>query len=535
MRRSEGVDRSEVARVWTTAAPELRLGLPTSLATSRRSFIMLAVLVCMMSAMLVATSLLFISQSEAAGASGSADTAQTRALLWSGVQAVMGRLAEQRDRLLAGDLPSVDSQFIIYETESRAGVVRLLPVNEAGAIMIPEASKLDFNHVDAAALARTGMVDRSAADALVAWRDRLGRPVQSIAELLSAPGMSTTVLYGSLDALLASDVSQPLSDGRPAESSGGALRGLADVLTVFAVEPAVQYTGRRRISLNQPWSEELGRAIEERFGAEAAALLKQIFEKGAKFESDSSLVKEMRANRTPPDDWPVVLDAFTTEKGAYHFGRLNINAAPREALLALPGISEEQAAQIINTRQELSPLERGTITWPLSNQIITPQAFEEIAGLLTTRSWTFRIRLAAGEVDADEPDGPLTNPLVQELVIDLAGPRPRIAYLRDITLLHDAAMIALDATRRSEAGDGGALEDVPPSSQPELRGEADDASSGARSSRGPASRPGRAPIAGGSATTMTTDPNERSGVDVDEGSAEPAGPGRIGRWTSGGS
>jgi hypothetical protein len=33
---------------------------------------------------------------------------------------------------------------------------------------------------------------------------------------------------------------------------------------------------------------------------------------------------------------------------------------------------------------------------------------------------------------------------------------------------------------------------------------------------------------------MATDPDVRSGGDFDDASAEPAGPSRIGRWTSGG-
>src|SRR6187549_3426572 len=118
---------------------------------ARRSFIMLAVLVCMMSAILVATGLLYVSQTEAAGAAGSADAAQARALLWSGAQAIMSRLADQRDRILAGELPELDPQYLVYEAGTRAGVVRLLAVNADGGILAPEAAKLDLNRVDAEA------------------------------------------------------------------------------------------------------------------------------------------------------------------------------------------------------------------------------------------------------------------------------------------------------------------------------------------------------------------------------------------------
>ena len=482
---------------------------------ARRSFIMLAVLVCMMSAILVATGLLYVSQTEAAGAAGSADAAQARALLWSGAQAIMSRLADQRDRILAGELPELDPQYLVYEAGTRAGVVRLLAVNADGGILAPEAAKLDLNRVDAEALARTGLVDHVAADGIIAWRDGLGRPVQSVSELLAAPGMSIEMLYGTTIALLAIDACRPVHVRVVAtNSSASRPLGLADVVTVFSVEPAVQYTSNRRINLNQKWSEELGKRIEERFGADAATVMKQVFESGTKFDSDTSLVKAMRAYKTPLEQWPAILDAFTTEAGDLHFGRLDINAAPREALLALPGVTPEQVDQMISVRQDLSPVERGTSAWPVTSQIISPETYEQMAGRVTARCWTYRVRLAAGEVNADAPDGPIINPQVQELVIDLAGPKPRIAYLRDITLLRDAALMALEANSTEEST----------FSEPEaVQADVEPAPSAGTQ---PASRP--------TTSARPRAPGRGDGEnDTQPAPSEPRGPGRIGRWTSG--
>src|SRR5262245_19123262 len=89
---------------------------------------MVAVLAIVAVAILIATSLLYLAQSQAMGASVSAETEQSRALAWSGVQAVMSRLNDQRERILSGQIPEIDSQLTIYETSTRAGVVRLLHV-----------------------------------------------------------------------------------------------------------------------------------------------------------------------------------------------------------------------------------------------------------------------------------------------------------------------------------------------------------------------------------------------------------------------
>ncbi|UCD76490.1 MAG: hypothetical protein JSV91_06110 [Phycisphaerales bacterium] len=413
----------------------------------RRSFVLIAVLVIGGGALLVATSLLFLSQADVTAAAAVADAAQSRALAVSGVQAVMSRLDDQRDRILDGEPPRLDSQYEIYETGPRLGIVRLLPLGPGGLRLIPEAGRLDLNTADAAALVATGLVEEPTAQVIIACRDQtLGRPFQSVAELLRADGVTAEILYGPIDELTIMDEAQ-LEEGdileRIADRLGDdAPRGLADVVTVYAFEPAIQRNGARRINLNVEWSDELGRRVEDRFGPEASRILKQVFDVGTKFQSDATIFQVLRSMNVPPEDWPNIIDAFTTEAGEYHFGRLDINTAPLEALLALPGLTPEQANQIVDVRRDLSPDEIATIAWPAVFGIVEPEAYDDLAGRITTRSWTYRLRIAAGEVDADEPDGPLTNPVIYEAVIDLAAPRARVAYLRDITMLQTAALLA---------------------------------------------------------------------------------------------
>jgi DNA uptake protein ComE-like DNA-binding protein len=420
----------------------------------RHAFILMAVLIVMVCAILVATSLLFVGQTEAAGAAGAADAAQARALLWSGTQVILAELSDQKQRILAGELPTVEQQYVIYETTSRAGIVRLLPIGRGGGLLDYEAGKLDINVIDAAALTRTGFVDAAVAEAIVSWRSRLGRPIQSSADLLEAPGVSVTTLYGSIDALLAPDRAVARVGSRaPAmdEVLAAPARGLADVITIFSFEPAVQRTGKLRINLNVQWSDELASRVEERFGRDAVATLKQIFDSGVKFENEAALFAALRRFQTPPDQWPQIIDTFTCEQGDLHFGRIDLNSASREALTALPGVTAEQAEQIISVRSELSPDQRATIAWPALREILKPEQYEALAGRITTRCWTYRVRLAVGEIDRDDPTGRINNPQIHEIVVDLSGPTARLAYLRDVTLLHDAALMAHEATGASAA------------------------------------------------------------------------------------
>jgi DNA uptake protein ComE-like DNA-binding protein len=518
----------------------------------RRGLALIAVLLIMGATVLVATSLLFVAQAEYAGSARTDDTVQARALAWSGVQAAMVRLDEQHQDILDGSVPELDeAQFIVYETATRLGVVRLLPVGPAGEHLVPEAGKLDVNGIDAEILAATELIEPGLADAVIGYRDRtLGRPFQSVGELLRVEGLSVETLYGPVEQFWSADESEQDGDVFPAAVQSGApieLRGLADAVTVYSFEPAIQRNGALRINLNVPWSDELGDRIADRFGTDVAQTVQRIMEGGTTFESEAKIYEVLRFFGVPPDDWPDIVDTFTTEAGDFHYGRLDINTAPYEALVALPGLEAEQAQEIVEVRDELDPDERSTVAWPAIQGIVEPEAYDQLAGRITTRCWTWRLRLAAGEVDAEDVEAPLVNPIVYEVVIDLSAPRPRVAFLRDITWMGATALIAGavdsgrdDAWEQQEEAQAGVEGEAPAADEAEPPDEeyadADDLGLGAAPDGGldggdsgdmpGAEQPGgsEAVSLGGAGDTAADAPSSQSAAPVRS---------RIGRWTAG--
>jgi len=407
---------------------------PSVALKTRRGLALVAVLVVMGGALLVTTSLLFVVHAELAGCAGAAERAQTRALARSGIAVVVMQLNEQREEILAGRTPQIDQQFVIYETGTRTGIVRLLGVGPGGEQLVPEAGKLDLQAADADALAATGLIDEMLAQEIMDYRSQsLGRPYQSVAELLRVPGMSSEMLYGPIE-----EFADPPDNPSPDDT---APRGLGDVVTVYGVEPALQRDGRLRINLNVPWSDELAARVTDQFGSDFAEALHGIME-NTTFDSDSKIFQTLNFFDMPPEEWPDFVDTFMTDESELHYGRLDINTASHEALLSLPGLESEQAADIVQMRENLPDDQRATIAWPAIQGIVEADAYEQLGGLITTRSWTYRLRLAAGELDADNPDAPLAGAIVYELVVDLSSPRPRLAYLREITWLRTTALIA---------------------------------------------------------------------------------------------
>jgi hypothetical protein len=73
--------------------------------------------------------------------------------------------------------------------------------------------------------------------------------------------------------------------------------------------------------------------------------------------------------------------------------------------------------------------------------ILSPDEFVKAVDWMTTRSMQWRVRLEAGIIDTDSPERgtpELQERMTLEAIIDVASDRPRVAYLRDVTLLSTA-------------------------------------------------------------------------------------------------
>jgi len=411
--------------------------------------VLVAVMVVVGSALFIAGSLLHLMLAQSSLATSSREVEQSRALVRSGLQAIIAELDAQRDLILEGESPSIEPQYLLFEEEGELGVVRILPAGPSGERLVSEAGKIDINTTDAESLERTERVDSALASEIIAYRDALGRPLQSLAELLFVESLTAEDLYGPLENLSPLDEAQSELGERArwrVSSDREGLRGLADLLTVFSYEPALQRNGVLRINLNVPWSEELGERLRDRFNEEIASGVKQILtDSDFRFESDEKFF-ELLVFFEPddPDEWVEYVDAFTFEPHDYLTGRLDLNTAPYESLLSLPEMRPEQARAIVDSREGLDRDLRATVVWPAIDGACETAQYPKFGGRVTNRCWNWRVRLAAGLVDADDPGGPLREPVIVEAVIDLSEPRARVAYFRDITQLQTAGFIAMN-------------------------------------------------------------------------------------------
>jgi hypothetical protein len=126
------------------------------------------------------------------------------------------------------------------------------------------------------------------------------------------------------------------------------------------------------------------------------------------------------------DELDVVLDRFTASGEERLHGRINVNTASPKVLMALPGVDEAKALEIVQARENLSIELKRSPVWLVKENLLDEASFKRMITRITTRSFQYRFQVIGYAV----PSG---HHRVLEVVIDLATPYPRVLYVRDIT------------------------------------------------------------------------------------------------------
>lgn len=441
---------------------------------SRQGIILIGVLVLVTLGTLTAAVAMHGSQAITASVRAGTVSTSLRIDAENALRAVVERLGEQRERLLRGALPDLPQDFTLYERDGKRIVVEFLDVN--GSRAAPEAARLDLNHATVEMLAALEGVDEDLAQRIVDARSR-GLFLDPM-DLLTVEGITPEQLFG------ADAGSFGAATGRDRLSaSAGSEGALIDLFTVFSADPNVQigideemarHAGSRRINLNASWSEEMRAPIAERWGEDVAGGVERILASGARFGSDSELVRflvQFFGADAGAENIAPVLDGFTTSPEPYLYGRVDLNTATAQVLSVLPGFDQDSAERVVSARDAQAEDEKKlSIVWLLEEGILNPEQFAVAADHLTTRSmqWRVRMRLSvaddeqvgAGEGFAPPPEvvdgADDTRHIVLEAVVDLAAPRPRIASLTDITHARLAFSLRSQVADASEDASGDA-------------------------------------------------------------------------------
>jgi type II secretory pathway component PulK len=127
---------------------------------------------------------------------------------------------------------------------------------------------------------------------------------------------------------------------------------------------------------------------------------------------------------------PIILDKVSLNANTELIPRININTAPREVLMTVPGMEETDADSILAMRSSLTPGDPATTTgaWLVTQMEMPITKFVPMVQYITGTSQTFRVD-SLGYFGTGGPTARV------EAVIDTNQGKPRIVYFRDLTEL----------------------------------------------------------------------------------------------------
>ncbi len=333
-----------------------------------------------------------------------------------------------------------------------------------------EASKVNINTASPDMLGKLPGMTEEMVDALCDWREQSDKPrafgakdeyylslqmpyrckngpLDTVEELLLVKGFTAEILFGedmNRNGMLDPNEDDG-SESLPPDNGDGILnRGLYPYVTVYSREPEV--TGKNpyqpRINIVD-WPQSTLKAMLPRCNMRDEVVKFILMAgKGCKRTpaelfgyKHNDYRADNAATTTSPvtiEDLPAIMDCLTSGykqfTDGYVYGRININTAPREVLATIGKLTETEIDAIIATRERLDSQSRKTIAWLVTEEVLKPEKFKQVAYLFTARSFQFTVE-ALGYAQH--------NAVVARIqaVLDLRLPRVQYLYWLDLPSL----------------------------------------------------------------------------------------------------
>jgi len=314
--------------------------------------------------------------------------------------------------------------------------------------IVDEASKVNLNSADVDMLSALPGVTAELAASIVDWRDEDAEISQGGAEseyylLLEDPYYCKDAPFetveevllvkdATLDILLGEDTNRngvldanenDADDSLPDDNSDGTLDGgIWDYVTVYSAEPNTSSSGEERVNINDRDTADLSQLLREVVADDRFFQVMDSVRSGQPF--DSMLEFYFGAGLTR-EEFEQVADQLTTDDGDTIIGRVNVNTAPREVLLCLPGLEEADVDALVNARADDDEETTG-IAWVVD--VLEEEKAKAIGPYITGRSYQF-------SADIVSVSGNGRAYRRYRVVVDASQSPPRVLYWKDLTHL----------------------------------------------------------------------------------------------------
>jgi type II secretory pathway component PulK len=403
---------------------------------------------------------------------GHADGLKASQLAWSAIDRASMRVLNQPLTHHSLSDPWSDDENAFFEVPYGDGAYTVFrpvygDVQRVQWGLDDEASKINLNLAPREVLLKLPRMTEEIVDAIIDWRDEddvpgpagaeesyyaslpvpyhcKNAPFESLEELLYVKGMTPEILFGedvNLNGILDPNENDGDESWPPDNRDGRLDPGLWPLLTVWSSDLNVTSTGSPRANLNLATPQQLQEAGFEAGEIQAINASRVV---AGPFTSIAQLLGDPRGGRPPilsRERFKLVCDAVTVIDAEVVPGLVNLNTAPKQVLLALPGISEEIALKIISQRTPQGA-DLSNMGWVAD--LVEPAELLAFANFVTFRAYQFRVHAVGrigtpyealdrgGEAGAERP-----RPFRRMVAVfdTLAEPAPRLVYWKDQTRL----------------------------------------------------------------------------------------------------
>ncbi|MBN1805912.1 MAG: general secretion pathway protein GspK [Sedimentisphaerales bacterium] len=272
-----------------------------------------------------------------------------------------------------------------------------------------EAGKINLNSASEEMLLRLPGMTAELAASIIDWRDEdseitpggaedeyylllpepyncKNSPLETVDEILLIKGASKEILYGE-DTNLNSILDDNENDGdlrEPVDNRNGRLdRGFYDYVTVYSVEVNLDSKGNQRINVNGELAEaDILTELRNEFEEDRVQEIKIYISVKSSY---SNILDFYYSSGMKKDEFPKIIDRFTTSDEETFPGLVNVNTAPKAVLLCLPNLEESDVEALLSRRNNEEGLD--SIAWV--TEVLDQDKAIAVGSYITTRSFQY--------------------------------------------------------------------------------------------------------------------------------------------------
>lgn len=287
--------------------------------------------------------------------------------------------------------------------------------------LVDEAGKVNLNEASLEMMLKLPGMTSELANSMTDWRDEdqevsvggaegeyylllsdpyqcKNAPLETMEEVLLVKGGDLELLYGE-DTNRNGLMDWNENDGQnalPSDNSNGRLDpGFFNYATIHSYEMNISSQGQQRINVNRVQDRyKLAELLEETFGEnKALKILSNVPTAPVQYQS---LIQFYKITKMEYDEFVQIIDRLTVDSKEKIPGRININQAPEEVLLCLPGLEQSDVDTLIRERDRAGA-ELDSILWV--TRVLEEEKAQAIGRFITTRSSQYSADIIAASGD----------------------------------------------------------------------------------------------------------------------------------------